>query len=46
MAKQVNDENIKQHLIKEVFSNLCKIMQVAVIFSVNSATCETTKKKL
>lgn len=40
MIKEVNYENIKLHLSKEVFPNLYKIMQVAVTLPVSSVTCE------
>lgn len=40
MMKEVNFENIKKHLNKEVFPNLFKIMQVAITLPVSSATCE------
>lgn len=40
VVKEVNYNNIKLHLSKDVFPNLFKIMQVAVTLPVSSATCE------
>jgi len=40
MMKEVNFENIKNHLKQEIFPNLYKIMQVAITLPVSSATCE------
>ncbi|KAF0747430.1 zinc finger MYM-type protein 1-like [Aphis craccivora] len=40
IMKEVNFENIKKHLNEEIFSNLFKIMQVAITLPVRSATCE------
>lgn len=40
MIKEVNFENIKKHLMEEIFPNLFKIIKGATTLPVSSATCE------